>query len=607
MYKNLTLLLVLLSNCVFAVDLTPEVQEKIASHIDKLIAHGLKVKKIRPNDTITDEVFLRRAFLDIIGRIPTLNEYESFMSKRGPEKRSELIDQLFDTVGYVSHSYNYWADALRARPVKRTDMANYRHWIKKSIADNIPYDQFVREMIASEGSVHGKGNGAVGYYMVDMGMPLDNLANTMQLFLGTSMVCAQCHDYPYKKWSQMDFYKLAAFSGGTFTNGDGIDEKLNGMMTRHKNRDQKIALRPLFQGVYNSGTGKIKLPEDYSYSDGKPNEEIHAGVPYAPEVKIDYHSTNGAKERVFKFKIDRKNGIPQNVNSRKTFSEWITSRENPMFTKTIVNRLWDRIWGVPLVGNLLDMKESAMGLNPPLTQFLIKTMRILQYDTKAFMKIIYKTQHYQKAVSHEVTGKYYFQGPVMKRLKSEQIWDSLLSIRTNNPEEKVILKEVLPVNLFHEHLASLNFKQLVDYRNNSKTEQKKILSKNNYVTTRRIRESFDVRASEWSYPTEPGTMLQAFGASDRSSIDGSIQEANVPQALAMMNDDKYSFGRSALAQSLRSAGSMSEKIEMVYKAVLTRKPTSKEKSIISNYTNNDGNIESVYWALLNSHEFKLRN
>jgi hypothetical protein len=279
-----------------------------------------------------------------------------------------------------------------------------------------------------------------------------------------------------------------------------------------------------------------------------------------------------------------------------------------MFVKTIANRLWDRVGGTPLVGDLLDMKESAMGANPKLTQFMITVMKKAKYDTKLFMKLIYKTQFYQRKTTQEVTGKYYFQGPVLRRLKSEQVWDSLLSIRMSNPEKSISLPDVLSDNLFQAHLAKMNFKQLIDYRANSKKEQKKILSKNKNLNIqhKNPKGNSGSRASEWSYPVEPGTMLQAFGTSDRSSIDASTQDATIPQALALMNDNNYAFNKTLIAESLKSAKSIDKKISLVYNAVLTREPTSKEKEIVRKYTSDGAKIESIYWALLNSHEFKLR-
>jgi hypothetical protein len=189
--------------------------QKAATRLDKIIDYGLKKNKKYPTRRIDDYAFARRVYLDAIGRIPTYNELAAFKKNASRNKRNELIDKLIDSEGYVSHSYNFMADMLRIKGVPRFNSNNYSEYIKESLRKNKPYDEFVRELVSSNGLGYKPGNGAAGYYLRDRGMLLDNLAMTMKVFLGTSMECAQCHDHPYDRWSQMDFYKLAAFTSGT--------------------------------------------------------------------------------------------------------------------------------------------------------------------------------------------------------------------------------------------------------------------------------------------------------------------------------------------------------------------------------------------------------
>ena len=615
MYKKVLLLLILFGGVLYAEKLPKESERKVISYIDKLVMDGLSAKKLRPNSAVSNEVFLKRTYLDIVGRIPTLNEYEMFMSKTSANRRNELIDQLFESPGYVSHSFNYWADALRATSkMNKSNGWNYLHWIKKSIKDNKPYDDFVREMVAAEGALFKHGNGATGYYMRDFNMPLDNISNTMQIFLATSMVCAQCHDHPYKKWTQMDFYKLAAFTNGTETNSKNIDNKVSknvagflGKSGKNNNNVQKMKpLRPLFQGVYNSGTGKIKLPEDYDYDDAKPNQEVVAGVPYGPLVKFDLKSANGAKKRIYEFRFDRK-GFAKNVNSRKYLAEWVTSSENPMFTKTIVNRLWKRVMGIELVGDLTDMKESELGTNPKLTQFLINLMKKLNYDQKEFMKLVFKTQTYQRTASNEVKGKYYFQGPVLSRMSAEQVHDSLLSLRVDNPDKNSSPPAKVIDNLLYEELSKKSPKQIADYLKNTKSFMSKLSkSAKGQIASKAGKARSYTRASEMTSPMKAGSMLRTFGQSSREIIDDSSLEANIPQALTMMNDDDFSFKKTSLSQKVNSEKSLNKKIEVIFKAVLCRRPSNSEMEIMKRHSAKGLTIEDLYWSLVNSHEFKLR-
>ena len=184
-----------------------------AQQIDLYIDKGLKSEGLERNAPVPDEQFVRRVYLDVIGRIPTYEELTRFTKSDSESRRAELIDHLLDSEGYVSHQYNYWADVLRVKSRgRRTIMASYQDWIKESLRENQPYDAFVREMITSEGYVWD--DPAVGYYLRDAGMPLDNMSNTAQVFLGTRMQCAQCHDHPFDKWTQKEYYHMAAYTFG---------------------------------------------------------------------------------------------------------------------------------------------------------------------------------------------------------------------------------------------------------------------------------------------------------------------------------------------------------------------------------------------------------
>ena len=151
--------------------------------------------------------------MDIAGRIPTFSELSEFLESENEDKRAQLIDELLESEGYVSSYYNFWADILRVKSRgRRTIMVSYQEWIKDSLRENLAYDKFVRELITSEGYVWD--DPAVGYYLRDAGMPLDNMSNTAQVFLGTRMQCAQCHDHPFDKWTQKEYYHMAAYTIG---------------------------------------------------------------------------------------------------------------------------------------------------------------------------------------------------------------------------------------------------------------------------------------------------------------------------------------------------------------------------------------------------------
>ncbi|MBL9180506.1 MAG: DUF1549 domain-containing protein, partial [Verrucomicrobiaceae bacterium] len=192
--------------------------------IDELLAKGWEKAGVKPNPPASDDVLIRRLYLDIAGRIPTLEEVQAYVKSGDPQKRAKLIDTLLASDGHTSHMFNYWADILRLSDnVKgRLTAEAYEEWLKKQIKANTPYDQMVRNLLTTDGGVWD--SGSIGFWQRDENK-LDHLAYTVQVFLGTSIVCAQCHNHPFDKWTQMDYYHMAAFTNGMDTRSRGLEVK----------------------------------------------------------------------------------------------------------------------------------------------------------------------------------------------------------------------------------------------------------------------------------------------------------------------------------------------------------------------------------------------
>ena len=306
-----------------------------AAHIDALVGRDLEVKSLQPNPSISDEVFLRRIYLDLTGRIPSYTQAVAFIGSNDPEKRTHLIDALLASEGYVHHFLNYWADILRYRSKK--DFLEYQRWIETALRENMPYDAFVYKLLSTEGITAE--DGAAGYMHRDRDMPLDHTANTMQVFLGTQIGCAQCHDHPFDQWSQRDFYGMAAFLYGTKTthpNPGVVAEQIReAYKLDPKKESDALVLESVSslvgysgrRAVHNYGIDtELVLPHDYPYDDGKPGDVIPPKVPFgsAPEIK-------------------------QGEPPRTAFARWVTSPENPRFAPMIANRLWNKFMGRALV------------------------------------------------------------------------------------------------------------------------------------------------------------------------------------------------------------------------------------------------------------------
>ena len=420
-------LLILALTALLAIAPQSFAQPADSQRIDELIEADYKKHKITPNPPASDEVFLRRVYLDIIGRIPTKAEADSFLNAEVASKRSKLIDHLLDSDGRVSHDFNYWADLLRIKSRMQGESGGaYSQWVKDSLAKNQRYDDFVKEMVTADGFIWD--NGAVGYYLRDAGMPLDNMSNTAQVFLGTQLVCAQCHNHPFDKWQQKDYYAMAAFTFGVETRVNpeqqlGISKiidrnkkrKRAEQMSQSTRRALREILEPLSYGATES-TREVKLPTDYQYDDAAPGSVVTAAPIFGEKIRLR------GKE-----------------SPRDGYAEWLTDTQNPRFTRVIANRLWKRAFGMGLIEPVDDLRDDTEASNPALMRYLEQQMRNKGYDMKRFMSMIYNTRTYQRAATTvEVPSDqpYYFPGPLLRRMSAEQMWDSIITLTIPAPDER---------------------------------------------------------------------------------------------------------------------------------------------------------------------------
>ena len=429
-----------------------------AAKIDELVNAKLAKEKITPNKSASDEIFVRRLYLDVVGRIPTLLETTQFLKDSDPEKRSKLIDELIASDGYVQNFYNYWADILRMKSQmvgggqSLPAFYGYSNWLKSSLRENKPYDQMVREVVTADGKSYE--NGAIGFYIRDYNMPLDNMAVTTQIFLGTSMVCAQCHNHPFDKWTQMDYYQMAAHTYG-MTASNGLTNPLlaqaiygggaaknksnryggavtkfalpEGIERKDVGRAMTEILRPLrYNNVLDQTDKKaLALPHDYQYTDAKPKQKIEPFIPasFSKDGKI----------------------VKEDQQPITSYAAWMTSKENPRFTTVIANRLWKKLMGQGLIEPVDEITDSTVPSNPQLMTFLEETMKTSNYDMKAVLRAILNSQAYQREAytkDVELGEAYHFPGPLLRRMSAEQIWDSMVALYKPNPDAPSIETKV---------------------------------------------------------------------------------------------------------------------------------------------------------------------
>lgn len=573
--------------------------QRSAAIIDGIIERGLAKAGQQPNLLVPDEAFVRRAFLDITGTIPTAHEYRMFMLSRSPDKRADLIDRLLDRPGYASHFYNYWADILRIvdKVDNNTYLRPYGDWIKQNLRDNTPYDKMVHEMITAEGKVWE--NPAVGFTLRDRGMPLDNLNNLVRTFLGTRIGCAQCHDHPFDKWTQNEFYKLAAFTGGTEFRVNGqLSSKVNDKQIMEASpgvksmeyRNGRSILRMNRPGVWFNTRRQLRYPADYQYDDVKPKDLVQASVlwgkasaPVRPE------------------------------NRREILADWIASEYNERFVLTIANRLWKRAMGVGVIEPVDDMMDESKPSNPELMDFLIAEMKRVQFNLKEFQRIIYFTKTWQRRATYDDLDPekpYLFPGPILRRMTAEQVWDSLITLTLRNPDEITRpsdSKYTSIINITKETTAQqiiAKAKEMDQWRKNDGMLKRKRLYKGAEL----------MRASELPAPLPDGHFLRQFGQSDRDIIADSHTDGTVPQLLTMFNGQvshmMLEYG-SVMVEEVMAKKALEDQAEMMFICILSRKPTEREKSAalremrstLKNKTNPLAGHGNVLWALLNTREF----
>lgn len=572
-----------------------------AAKVDELMEANYKKFNVTPNPTASDEQFLRRVYLDLVGTIPTQKQVRQFTVNTDSEKRSKLIDVLLSQEGYSSNFYNYWADILRLKDNQLTNNVPgrpYCEWVKECLETNKPYDEFVYEMLTAEGKVWD--NPAAGYILRDSGMPLDAMNNTVRVFLGTQIGCAQCHNHPFDRWTQKEFYEMAAFTFGTATRRGGGDKKFGGGNVVNKLRDEMKKVDDKFDGggkynrflignlfeVYDNGA-KLVLPHDYQYDDGKPKQQVTAKAIFGPPATIE-----------------------KGVSPRITFAKWLTSPENPRFAKTIANRLWKRSFGVGLIEPVDDMKDESKPENPELMDFLTSEMVRLKFDLKEYLRIVCNTKAYQRDSTHaEVnpSDEYHFPGPLLRRMTAEQVWDSFITLAVTKPDEYQKEPARVEAKLLNIDLTKATAQVIYDHSKElGSPEIKKSRDARNKPYS--YKGLLLVRASELPNPQPPGHFLRQFGQSDREAIEVSSEDGSVPQVLQMFNGPITHMllePESLMYKTVTAEKSSEAKVEVIFQSILARRPTPPERqaALAEIKAHGDAGYGNVIWALVNTREF----
>jgi hypothetical protein len=511
----------------------------LAERIDQHLFTAHAAAKVQPAPLADDAEYLRRVWLDLGGRIPSVSEGRDFLDDKRSDRRERLVASLLESPRYPSHFGRVWRSLLLPEATTsfnvRFQAQGFEGWLRKHLSANNGYDLMVRELLTmplgnqlGRPAIMRRGGPneptPLGFYIAKEVKPENLGAATARLFLGLRLECAQCHNHPFAKWKREQFWSLAAF----------------------------------FAGVQRQGNGDVSFPA------GETADRREMTIPGTERVvRAGYPDGSSPKWK-------------ENDVTRQVLADWVTSPSNPYFAKATVNRVWSYFFGHGLVEPIDDMVGSdSVNSHPPLLNDLAQQFIEHKYDLKYLIKAVTISQAYQRTslrthASQDDTRQ--FARMPLRGLSPEQLFDSLAEATRYNDGS--------PAN------------QPFFPGNNSARAQ----------------------------------FLQLFGSQPDKSTD---HTTSILQALMLMNGQL-----TATATNLQQSGTLAaivdapfmdtpERIETLYLATLSRRPTAKELSKMVAYVDRGGAdadkpgspdqgryaraLADVFWALLNSGEFVLNH
>lgn len=384
--------------------LQPDNKTRPANYVDEAVRAKLQKLHTAPSDLCTDEEFVRRVYLDVCGLIPSPEETEKFLADTSPNKRARLIDRLLDTPEHVDLWTLRWNDTLRNNPqLTRVGAADYAGWVRKQLETNRPYDEWVRDLLTATGKNSAQvldpnnlpqqlqrmrnveayvqqlnntpPNPASNYYIVSRD-PLDVTSATSQIFLGVRIECARCHNHPFERWTNSDYFGLAAF----FT----------GVQSRGSNQAPRIV-------TYNPRTPGPRDPKTNAVVD--------------PRLLDDSEFT-----------------LQPMSDRRAVVAQWMTSADNPWFARALVNRLWGHYFGRGIVEPIDDFRVTNPASNPELLDALARDFTANKFDVRHIHRVILNSRTYQQSSrpnQFNASDTANFARYYPKRLMAEQLYDSI--------------------------------------------------------------------------------------------------------------------------------------------------------------------------------------
>lgn len=335
----------------------------VVNYIDELVFAKQRAMRIQPAEPCDDATFIRRVYLDVIGTLPTAEEAQEFVHDSDADKRNKLIEQLLKRPEFADFWALKWSDLLRneEKVLDSKGVETFHEWLRKEIKDGIGLDELTRELLTARGSTYE--NPPANYYRA-LRQPVDRAEATAQVFLGARLRCAKCHNHPFDRWTQDEYYQFAALF-------DGIDYEI----VENKRRDK-------FDKNQFIGEQKIKLVAKREFKDPRTKEP--------PEPRLLGSETPALDEKRDRFE---------------QLAEWITAPENAQFSQVQANRIWYNLMGRGLVEPIDDFRPTNPPSHPDLLKALAQDLRDHKYDLRHLIRRIVSSQAYQLSSTPNATNQ----------------------------------------------------------------------------------------------------------------------------------------------------------------------------------------------------------
>jgi len=503
--------------------------------IDKRVIEQLRRLNLKPSKPSSDSEFIRRVYLDVVGMLPTPQETKAFLADTSETKRDDLIEKLLAQPEFV----DYWAYRLSdlflisSKKLRPQALKAYYDWLRGEIEKITPWDQLVRQVVAAKGDTLK--NGAANFYSIHQD-PETMAENVSQAFMSLSINCAKCHNHPLEKWTNDQYYSFANLFARVRAKGWGGDARSGD------------GARTLFI----ADRGDLIQPRT-----GKPQ----------PPAPLDGQAiaSDSTEDR------------------REALADWLTSPENPYFTRSIANRVWANFFGRGIVEPVDDLRISNPASNEPLLQAISEYLAKNDYDLKSLMRLILRSETYRRSSTplpeNEGDQKYYSRY-YPRRLMAEVLQDAITSVTRVSPKYNRIT-----------------------------------LSDGSTEGTSLYREG--TRALQLSDSAVTSYFLKTFGRNERE-ITCECERSNKPsmvQVLHLSNGDTLNNNlrsKQSCVNTMITQGN-DDIIDEAYLLCLSRSPSDSERKRLQNIfevapeTERRGVVEDLFWALMTSREFLFQH